>query len=255
MRPTFQTRPDMVAAGIAAGRLHAGVLPLVKVCEAHEAAIAQLEDQPLIASEKSRRRAVLEAEFRATLAEGIAAVHAREIAPLDQEEGQLRAKATRSETKPAFMSTEQWQAERRAADRRQALDSDAMRFASDIRSAGSVEMVKLLYANALLTEYPAVVRSAGLAALDRLQSWYEADRRKPDSPRRAVYLAFASEFGAWQRANRTPVERIEELQRQKGNLPIILQASVDHILGLYRVPPARPVPQLKPLPTPERQSA
>jgi hypothetical protein len=210
---------------------------LAALMTAHRQAMDALAARPLIEKEKRRLRSEAEAAVRTKVAALVEAARAQVRRSFDQEEGALRRAARADDLSDADL--------RRAA----ALAARAQGLAAQVDRMADPATVRRVFDEAVLMADAEAIRTVGVAVQARLRQLSEGDKAKTVSAVRDAALRFDQEFGAWRKANPSAVERLAEIERQRGQASILFEASARFALDLHGIQPAAPQP--KPVPDAE----
>lgn len=250
-KPQFETRAERIADGVASGRLRE-VPGLIEALEARTRALHEIDESPYVPAEKVLRRQAVDVMLRPVAQKAIDTAIAAAVKTLDQEEGQLRARAKGIDIpRPDHPSASELLREQRADAKRLLAETRARRFADQATNAATIEMVVAAFREAELTEDELVIRSCGAAARLRLAALAADTRDQPTAPEQVARGTFEQAFSAWERTHPTMVERLVQIERERGNVRVLIEASATHMLEVYGVTRA-PAP-LKLVPVPEAE--
>jgi hypothetical protein len=211
---------------------------LIAAMTEHERRMDALAAQPLLPSEKQKRRAAAEQALRQALDALREQARAQHLRPFDRQEGELRA---RERALGADATDAQVRSQVARTTRAQLL-------ASQVAYAGTDAAIRQVFDEALLSGDEDVIRTVGLAAQQRHRALSAEDAGRTIGAKRDAAMRFEAAFGAWQREHPSVVQQLAEIDRQRGNTAQLFEASTAFALALYGVgQPAAP-PALKPLP-------
>jgi hypothetical protein len=231
------TSIEELTAAVRAGRVRE-IAGLADVMSEYERAMVELDSLPYVRSEKEKRRLEAEAAVRTRVSELVEQARAKTMGPFDQEEGAIRRRAL-------AIGDDATDNEVR---RQVAKSTRAGMLALQVDRAPSAAAVRTLYREAQLAADTEMVRVVGFAARNRLHALAASDKDKDYSAARDAALQFEGEFSQWERANPSPVQRLDEIQRLRGNAMIEFQASADFTLSLFGIGRELPTPALKSMP-------
>lgn len=234
--PIAKSKAEQVREGIHAGRLRPEISDLVDRFEQHDRETEDNRASLFVQAEKDRRQAAMDAVFRTDVEAQRQAAYAAAIKPFETEEAALRARATQAEYRPPNVTDAEWKAELRADSRRLFFQAHAGTLATQIANALTVDDVRGIFEDAQITGHDDIIRTAGTAAKRRLHELAVADKEQPTSPNQVAYLTFVGEFQKWSAAHPTASERLRQIQRERANIAILLEASVNHVFRLYGLP-------------------
>jgi hypothetical protein len=231
------TNEEALAAAVRMGRVRE-IPNLVATMTEHEAAMAALDEQPLIPKEKARRRAEAERTLRERVTHLVEQARANELKRYDEQEGALRREAQ-------ALGVDASDSELR---RQAAIATRAQVLALQVAHASGADEAIQIFQEAMLSSDPTLVRTVGGSVKQRLQQMAAADSGKTMSSARDSLLRFDGEFARWRREHPSPVEQLQEIDRRRATAAVLFEASANFSLELFGVSPAAKTPTLLPVP-------